>query len=233
MKRTTQSSTYSEKTPPASIAAPMDPITAPGHMSNAELVARIQALFGPERIGDERERTVESHIDSIYQAFVTRRQVTSSFDMPERTPYYTQRSIPENGMNPQDYLSFLESQIMPHAVNTANPRCIGQMTTVVPHLLRQLAKLSIGINQNMVRVETSKSLTPLERKVLAMMHRTLYCFADSFYEAHAQSGESSLGIMTSGGTNANIISLWIGRNTALGGGTRDDRVEEGLGCRSH
>jgi glutamate decarboxylase len=49
-----------------------------------------------------------------------------------------------------------------------------------------------------------------------MMHRLVYgCQAD-FYARHAGDCESTLGVVTSGGTLANLTALWCARNAALG-----------------
>src|SRR5205814_3254489 len=52
---------------------------------------------------------------------------------------------------------------------------------------------------------------------LAMMHRLLYGAPDGFYSRHAQHDGSVLGLMTSGGTLANLAALWIARNAAFAG----------------
>jgi glutamate decarboxylase len=49
-----------------------------------------------------------------------------------------------------------------------------------------------------------------------MMHRLVYDFGDPFYRRQALDLTSSPGIVTSGGTVANITALWAARNAALG-----------------
>ena len=71
------------------------------------------------------------------------------------------------------------------------------------------------INQNLVKIETSKAFTPLERQVLGMMHHLAYGQNDAFYSKWMHSAKTSLGAFCSGGTVANITALWIARNRLL------------------
>jgi glutamate decarboxylase len=73
----------------------------------------------------------------------------------------------------------------------------------------------IGLNQNLVKVETSKAFTPLERQVLGMMHNLVYQQSDDFYQSWMHSAQHSLGAFCSGGTVANITALWVARNKLL------------------
>jgi glutamate decarboxylase len=73
----------------------------------------------------------------------------------------------------------------------------------------------IALNQNLVKIETSKAFTPLERQVLGMLHRLVYNQNDEFYAKWMHSANHSLGAFCSGGTIANITALWVARNNAL------------------
>ena len=48
------------------------------------------------------------------------------------------------------------------------------------------------------------------------MHRFVYGFENEFYEENVQDSASTLGMITSGGTVANVNALWCARNRALG-----------------
>ncbi len=78
-----------------------------------------------------------------------------------------------------------------------------------------LSKIMIALNQNLVKIETSKAFTPLERQVLGMLHRLIYQRDDNFYAQWMHSANHSLGAFCSGGTIANITALWVARNNAL------------------
>ena len=73
----------------------------------------------------------------------------------------------------------------------------------------------ITLNQNLVKIETSKAFTPLERQVLGMLHKLIFNENESFYQQWMHSANHSLGAFCSGGTIANITALWVARNTVL------------------
>jgi glutamate decarboxylase len=89
------------------------------------------------------------------------------------------------------------------------------MTSALPAFILPLSKLMVGLNQNLVKVETSKAFTPLERQVLGMMHNLVYQENDAFYQQWLHSANHSLGAFCSGGTIANITALWVARNKLL------------------
>jgi glutamate decarboxylase len=89
------------------------------------------------------------------------------------------------------------------------------MTSALPYFLMPLSKIMIALNQNLVKIETSKAFTPLERQVLGMLHKLIYEQPDSFYQQWMHSANHSLGAFCSGGTIANVTALWVARNNAL------------------
>jgi glutamate decarboxylase len=72
------------------------------------------------------------------------------------------------------------------------------------------------MNQNLTKADASRALTLCERQALAMMHRLVYGRGADFYGRYGADCESTLGIVTSGGTLANLTALWCARNAALG-----------------
>ncbi|CAH9053768.1 Aspartate 1-decarboxylase [Pseudoalteromonas holothuriae] len=123
--------------------------------------------------------------------------------------------IPEEPMFVSDYAQDIMEQLVAHSVHTAAPSFIGHMTSALPHFVLPLSKLMVGLNQNLVKIETSKAFTPLERQVLGMMHHLAYGASDKFYDKWMHSASTSLGAFCSGGTVANITALWIARNRLL------------------
>jgi glutamate decarboxylase len=93
-----------------------------------------------------------------------------------------------------------------------------------------LSRILIALNQNLVKVETSKAFTPLERQVLAMLHRLIYEESDAFYRRWVHDSEHALGAFCSGGTVANITALWAARNRLCApSGSFRGIAREGLG----
>src|SRR5262249_9687550 len=77
-----------------------------------------------------------------------------------------------------------------------------------------------------VKREASKALTLIERQTLAMIHRATYGFSAAFYNHHVHEETSTLGILASGGTLANITALWIARNSCFGPASGFAGIEE-------
>jgi Glutamate decarboxylase and related PLP-dependent proteins len=86
------------------------------------------------------------------------------------------------------------------------------MTSALPYFMLPLTRLMTALNQNTVKVETSKAFTPLERQVLAMLHHLIYRCPDEFYPSWIHNSQAALGAFCSGGTIANTTALWVARN---------------------
>ncbi|WP_070965138.1 pyridoxal-dependent aspartate 1-decarboxylase PanP [Vibrio sonorensis] len=123
--------------------------------------------------------------------------------------------IPEQPEFVSEHTEHLLDTLVAQSVHTSAPSFIGHMTSALPYFLMPLSKIMIALNQNLVKIETSKAFTPLERQVLGMLHRLIYSQDDSFYQKWMHSAQHSLGAFCSGGTIANITALWVARNNAL------------------
>ena len=124
--------------------------------------------------------------------------------------------LPEDPQFVSEQVDFLLQHVVAHSVHTAAPGFIGHMTSALPYFMFPLAKIMTTLNQNVVKIETSKAFTPMERQVVGILHRLVYDRDDQFYERFTQSSTHSLGVFTSGGTIANITGLWAARNRRLG-----------------
>jgi len=123
--------------------------------------------------------------------------------------------IPEEPSFVSDHMHHLLDKVVSQSVHTSSPSFIGHMTSALPYFILPLSKLMVGLNQNLVKVETSKAFTPLERQVLGMLHRLVYQEDETFYDRLMHSPSHSLGAFCSGGTVANITALWVARNNVL------------------
>jgi glutamate decarboxylase len=123
--------------------------------------------------------------------------------------------IPQQPSFVSDYAEDMLQKLVAHSVHTAAPSFIGHMTSALPYFVLPLSKMMVGLNQNLVKIETSKAFTPLERQVLGMMHHLVYNEAEGFYKKWLHSANHSLGAFCSGGTVANMTALWIARNQIL------------------
>jgi glutamate decarboxylase len=120
--------------------------------------------------------------------------------------------IPEEPTFVSEYTEFVKEKLVAQSVHTAAPGFIGHMTSALPYFMLPLSRIMTALNQNLVKVETSKVFTPLERQVLAMLHRLVYRGDDAFYGRWIHNSQHALGAVCSGGTIANVTALWVARN---------------------
>jgi putative pyridoxal-dependent aspartate 1-decarboxylase len=128
-----------------------------------------------------------------------------------------------------DVITDLIEDIAPHAVNVASPYFVGHMASAIPFFMVHLKTIVAALNQNVVKIETSKVVSVVEKQVLAKIHRLIYQKSDAFYKEHIQSTHTTLGCFTENGTLSNLTALWVARNALLAPKTGFDGVEkEGL-----
>ncbi len=184
---------------------------------------RVRALF----LGEEDEAVAK--VTASVEAFVRAAVVSTDVDYEELSERFTSLDIPDALTSSASYFEYLRDDVVAHSINVGSPHFIGHMTSSLPAFVRPLGRLLTTLNQNLVKIETSKALTPYEREALAMMHRLVYGEGDAFYARSIQDPDKTLGIMTSGGTLANVTALWVARNARLGAAGAFAGVErEGL-----
>ncbi|MFO7830661.1 MAG: putative pyridoxal-dependent aspartate 1-decarboxylase [Desulfuromonadaceae bacterium] len=155
---------------------------------------------------------VDQDITHDLAGFLQKHVVASGTTLEEIEKDFSDSRVPEQPTFVSDYASFLKDTLVAQSVHTASPGFIGHMTSAMPYFMLPLARILIALNQNTVKVETSKAFTPLERQVLAILHRLTYDFDDPFYSRFIHDSRSALGVFCSGGTVANITALWLARN---------------------
>lgn len=177
--------------------------------------ASMDALYRIFTIPEAPDSTlgkIERHLSENLAGFLSDRIVAKEKPLHEIERDFADSVIPEQPSFVSDHTDELLTKLVAHSVHTASPRFIGHMTSALPYFLLPLAKLMVGLNQNLVKIETSKAFTPLERQVLGMMHHLVYGQDSAFYQTWMHSAEHSLGAFCSGGTIANITALWVARN---------------------
>ena len=177
--------------------------------------ASLDALYRIFTIPEAPDSTlgkIEKHLSENLAGFLNAHIVAREKPLHEIEQDFAASAIPEHPEFISRHTDELLSKLVAHSVHTASPKFIGHMTSALPYFLLPLAKLMVGLNQNLVKIETSKAFTPLERQVLGMMHHLVYGEHESFYSTWMHSAEHSLGAMCSGGTIANITALWVARN---------------------
>ena len=150
---------------------------------------------------------IDREISENLRGFLQERIVAGDIAPANLEQGFMDTRIPEDPMWVAEQTEFLLSKVVAQSVHTSSPRFIGHMTSALPYFMLPLAKIMIALNQNVVKIETSKVFTPLERQVIGMLHRLIYNYEDDFYLKWTQNFSHSLGVMTSGGTIANITGL--------------------------
>ncbi|MDZ7965825.1 MAG: aminotransferase class V-fold PLP-dependent enzyme [Nostoc sp. DedSLP03] len=176
----------------------------------------VMKLFENSTDSVKAEREMDEHINAIVKNFLRTINSSSDIEISELIENFTNSKFPSKTVNNKTYVNKLYEQVVTHSIHTSSPRFIGHMNAALPYFVRPIAKLMTAMNQNLVKTETAKALTPYQRQVLAKIHRLIYDFPEEFYSQHIQNPQSTLGIIVSGGTIANITALWCARNASLG-----------------
>lgn len=186
---------------------------APGADRPASAAARVLPLFAPPA-GAGPEADADARVDAMVHQFLASPRIRGGRPYDQVADAFSDVRLAERG-DDAVFWEHLSRQVVPGAMNVASPRFIGHMTTALPYFVRPLARLVAALNQNVVKLETARALSACERQVTAVVHQLVFGFHDEFYAEHVQARESTLGMVCSGGTVANLTALWCARNAAL------------------
>jgi glutamate decarboxylase len=169
-------------------------------------------IFTVPEAPDSTLGTIDQAISDNVTGFLQTHIVAIEHNLEEIEADFSSSMIPEEPTFVSDYTGFVKEKLVAHSVHTAAPGFIGHMTSALPYFMLPLSRIMTALNQNTVKVETSKAFTPLERQVLAMLHRLVYRGDDDFYARWIHDSRHALGSFCSGGTIANVTALWVARN---------------------
>jgi len=187
-------------------------------------------IFTVPEAPDSTLGVVDQAIAADVAGFLQDHIVAVERSMEEIEAHFGSPAIPEEPTYVSDYTEFVKQHLVAQSVHTAAPGFIGHMTSALPYFMLPLARLMTALNQNLVKVETSKAFTPMERQVLAMLHHLVYRQPDDFYPPWIHDSQHALGAFCSGGTIANVTALWVARNRLFApDGDFGGIAREGLG----
>ncbi|WP_057830480.1 pyridoxal-dependent aspartate 1-decarboxylase PanP [Colwellia sp. TT2012] len=175
----------------------------------------LHRIFTIAEAPDSTLGRLEQEMSQNLVGFLNNHIVASKNALSDIEKDFVNPHIPEQPEFVSDHMHHLLDKLVAQSVHTSSPSFIGHMTSALPAFILPLSKLMVGLNQNLVKVETSKAFTPLERQVIGMMHNLVYQQDDDFYKSWMHSAQHSLGTFCSGGTVANITALWVARNKLL------------------
>jgi glutamate decarboxylase len=172
----------------------------------------LDKIFTVPEAPDSTLGQIEQGISENLTGFLQDNIVAVEKDLSELESDFSDAHIPEEPMFVSEQTEFLMNKLVAQSVHTASPSFIGHMTSALPYFMLPLSKIMMALNQNLVKIETSKAFTPMERQVLGMIHRLVYQMDDAFYKTYMHSSNNSLGAFCSGGTLANLTAMWVARN---------------------
>lgn len=177
--------------------------------------ASLESLHRVFTIPEEQDSTlgrIEREISENLEGFLQSHIVAVEKDLTDVEQDFSDATIPKQPIFVSQQADFLLDKLVSQSVHTASPSFVGHMTSALPYFMLPLSKIMIALNQNLVKTETSKSFTPLERQVTGMLHRLVYQGDNEFYQKYLHDQHYALGAFCSGGTVANITALWVARN---------------------
>ena len=169
-------------------------------------------IFTVPEAPDSTLGSIDRAISRDVTGFLQTHIVALERSLEEIEADFSSSVIPEEPTFVSEYTDFVKEKLVAQSVHTAAPGFIGHMTSSLPYFMLPLSRIMTALNQNLVKVETSKAFTPLERQVLAMLHRLVYRGDEDFYAQWIHDSGNALGAFCSGGTIANVTALWVARN---------------------
>ncbi len=163
-------------------------------------------------------------VDEMSGHFRSRKDNADISPMPQIQEKFTSTAMPGYPWSPRKYAEFMSKDVLPHCSHLASPTYLGHMTSPLPRFVPEFGRLVQTLNQNMMKMESSRGLTFLERQVLGVIHRKIFGLEEAFYDEHLQDSSTVLGKFTSGGTIANISALWIAFCNAVPGASNRHRL---------
>ncbi len=188
------------------------------HRKKKYAQASIESMYRVFTVPEAPDSTlgrIDQDVSSNLAGFLQDHIVAVEHDLQEMEKDFSDPKIPEKPIFVSEHTQFLLDKLVAQSVHTASPSFVGHMTSALPYFMLPLSKIMIALNQNLVKTETSKAFTPLERQVIGMLHRLVYSQENDFYSKWMHDAEHALGAMCSGGTIANVTALWAARNLAF------------------
>ena len=169
-----------------------DTMVTDNKTADANLESMLRIFTVPEA-PDSTLGKIEQELSQNLNKFLREHIVAEEKPLTEIEKDFTDSSMPEHPTYVSEHTEHLLDTVVSQSVHTSAPSFIGHMTSALPYFLMPLSKIMIALNQNLVKIETSKAFTPLERQVLGMLHRLIYDKKDHFYAHWMHSADHSLG----------------------------------------
>lgn len=180
-------------------------------LAHASLESLYRIFTVPEA-PDSTLGRIDQSISQNLAGFLQDHIVASERDLALIEKDFSNPFIPEDPTFVSDQIEFLLDKLVAQSVHIASPSFVGHMASALPYFMLPLSRIMTALNQNLVKVETSKAFTPLERQVIGMIHNLIYQRDAEFYGKYMHDRTHAIGSFCSGGTIANLTALWAARN---------------------
>lgn len=180
--------------------------------------ASLESLYRIFTVPEAPESTLGRIDQSISQnlaGFLQEHIVAAERDLADIERDFADPQIPEQPTFVSDQIQFVLDKLVAQSVHISAPSFVGHMASALPYFMLPLSRIMMALNQNLVKVETSKAFTPMERQVIGMIHHLIYQRDNDFYGQWMHDRAHALGSFCSGGTIANLTALWAARNNVL------------------
>jgi glutamate decarboxylase len=172
-------------------------------------------IFTVPEAPDSTLGRIDQSISQNLTGFLQDHIVASERDLLTIEQDFSNPVIPDQPTFVSDQIQFLLDKLVAQSVHIASPGFVGHMASALPYFMLPLSRIMMALNQNLVKVETSKAFTPLERQVIGMIHNLIYQRDTDFYSKWMHDRAHAIGSFCSGGTIANLTALWAARNNVL------------------
>ncbi len=178
------------------------------HASLESLYRIFTVPEAPDSTLGKIDRSISENLAGFLQDHI----VASERDLALIEKDFSNPFIPDDPSFVSDQIEFLLDKLVSQSVHISSPSFVGHMASALPYFMLPLSRIMTALNQNLVKVETSKAFTPLERQVIGMIHQLIYERDEDFYKHWMHDRAHAIGSFCSGGTIANLTALWAARN---------------------
>ena len=172
-------------------------------------------IFTVPEAPDSTLGRIDQSISQNLTGFLQEHIVAAERSLADIERDFADPHIPEHPTFVSDQIQFVLDKLVAQSVHISAPSFVGHMASALPYFMLPLSRIMMALNQNLVKVETSKAFTPMERQVIGMIHHLIYQQNDEFYGKWMHDRAHALGSFCSGGTIANLTALWAARNNVL------------------
>jgi glutamate decarboxylase len=164
-------------------------------------------IFTVPEAPDSTLGKIDQSISQNLTGFLSEHIVASERSLADIERDFADPHIPEQPTFVSDQIQFVLDKLVAQSVHISAPSFVGHMASALPYFMLPLSRIMMALNQNLVKVETSKAFTPMERQVIGMIHHLIYQQNDDFYTTWMHDRSQSW-------CPSAVITHWVKRPTS-------------------